>query len=95
MTFRILIDPRNMAYLTDIKIERAHCIRQRAGRYHEGPRRPAPIVAKFSFFKDRETIRKSGRLLKGTNYSIQEQFPEVIAQKRKPLYPNLRQARRD
>ena len=95
MTFRILIDPRNMAYLTDIKIERAHRIRQRAGRYHEGPRRPAPIVAKFSFFKDRETIRKSGRLLKGTNYSIQEQFPEVIAQKRKPLYPNLRQARRD
>ena len=76
-------------------MERAHRIRHRTERHHEGPRRPAQIVAKFSFFKDKETIRNSGRLLKGTNYSIQEQFPEEIEQKRKPLYLILRQARRD
>ena len=40
-------------------------------------------------------IRFSGRLLAGTNYSIQKQFPDEIERRRKPPYPILRQARRN
>ena len=34
-------------------------------------------------------------MLKGTNYGIQEQFPYEIEERRKPLYPLLRSARRN
>lgn len=79
--------------LNGIQFERVHRLKTR--RDSRVPHRPPPIVAKFSFFKDRETVRKSGRRLAGTNYSIQEQFPEEIERRRKPLYPLLRQARRE
>ena len=46
--------------------------------------RPKPIVLKFTFFK-RES--KAAKMLKGTNLSIQEQIPEEIEARRKPLYP--------
>lgn len=57
--------------------------------------KPRLIVAKFTFFKDRERVRKSAKVLKGTNFSIQEQFPEEIEKRRKPLYPLLKAARKD
>lgn len=79
--------------IDNVSIERAHRIRPKQTIRDRS--RPLPIVAKFSFFKEREKIRKSGRLLAGTNYSIQEQFPEEIEQRRKPLYPMLRQARKE
>lgn len=81
--------------INNVKIERAHRMKQRTDRNTQGPPAPRPIVAKFSFFKDREAIRKSGRLLANTNYSIREQFPEEIERRRKPLYPLLRQARKN
>lgn len=34
-------------------------------------------------------------MLKGTNFGIQEQFPDEIEKRRKPLYPILRTARRN
>ena len=34
-------------------------------------------------------------MLKGTNYGIQEQCPYEIEEKRKPLYPLLRSAKRN
>ncbi|KAH3737831.1 hypothetical protein DPMN_044426 [Dreissena polymorpha] len=36
------------------------------------------FVCKFANFKDREIIRKQGRLLKDTNFSIRKQFPPEI-----------------
>jgi len=80
--------------ISDVSIERAHRIRPKQHGARDRSR-PLPIVAKFSFFKEREKIRTSGRLLAGTNFSIQEQFPEEIEKRRKPLYPMLRQARKE
>ena len=42
------------------------------------PSRPRLSVAKFTYFKDRERVRKSAKRLKGTNYGIKEQFPEEV-----------------
>ena len=60
--------------ITDISFERVH----RVGRVYKRPSgqtvRPRSIVAKLSFFKDRETGRKSANRLKGTHYSIRDQF---------------------
>ncbi|KAK3106901.1 hypothetical protein FSP39_002444 [Pinctada imbricata] len=78
-----------MKICTDISFERIH----RVGRKHS-PRdgqRPRPIVAKFSFFKDREFVRRHAPwTLKGSNYWVQEQFPVEIEQRRKALYPIMK-----
>lgn len=84
----------NKMNITDISFERVHRLNRKASTTWQD-RRPRTIVAKFTYFKDRERIRKSGRLLKGTQFGIQEQFPNEIEGRRKPLYPLLRQARQD
>jgi hypothetical protein len=75
-----------------IPFERVH----RIGRYDEFRTRPRDIVAKFSFFKDREFIRKRApRKLRGSHIWINEQFPPEIEERRKKLYPVMRQARKE
>lgn len=84
----------NKLHIRNISFERVHRIRIKNPASQRGPN-IRPIVAKFTFFKDRERVRKSGKLLKGTNFGIQEQFPYEIEQRRKSLYPALRAARRN
>lgn len=73
----------------NVKIERAHRIGKSA------PGKTRPIVVKFSSHKDRESIRKNSKLLKGTNIGISEQFPREIQERRKQLIPVMKQAQRD
>ena len=74
----------------DIEIERAH----RLGRKREDGK-PRAIVAKFLRYQDKEYIRKSAHLLKGTKIGIAEQFPKEIADVRKALYPVYKKAKKD
>ena len=70
-----------------ISFERVH----RFGKQRHGPK---PIVAKFSFHKDREAVRRSGRDLKGSpQFSIREQYPHEIYQRRQKLQPKFKEAR--
>ena len=58
--------------------------------------RPRNIVAKFSYFKDREYIRINAvRKLHGTRIWVNEQFPPEIENNRKKLYPVMRQAKKN
>ena len=50
---------------------------------------------KFLRFQDKEFIRKSAHLLKGTDIGISEQFPKEIADARKALYPVFKKAKKD
>lgn len=76
----------------DIPFERVH----RMGKWSEFKEQPRNIIAKFSYFKDREFIRKNAaRKLKGSRIWVNEQFPPEIEEKRKLLYPVLRQAKKD
>lgn len=71
----------------NIKIERAHRLGPRSQK------KKRPVVVKFSSFKDRECIRKHSNQLRGTKYSIAEQFPREILDRRKALLPHLKNAK--
>ena len=75
------------AEMRNIGIERAH----RIGTPKRGKARP--IIAKFSFFKEKEYIRSQAKNLSGTNFGLAEDYPKEILQVRKELIPNLREAK--
>ena len=60
---------------------------QRVGKIDEGRNKSPPIVVKFSSFK-RESVREQARLLSGTKFKIQEQFPRKINDAIIPIIPN-------
>ncbi|MEW8545900.1 MAG: hypothetical protein AB2693_20450, partial [Candidatus Thiodiazotropha sp.] len=53
---------------------------------------PRPIVARFERYRDRELIRTASKDLniKQNGYSIREQFPPEMEDKRRQLYPVMR-----
>ena len=51
------------------------------------------IVAKFTYFKDRELVRKQWKNLDATRFSVFEQFPPEVVEKRKRLIPKMKAAR--
>ena len=71
-----------------IAFERVHRmdIRRRQGNRN--------IVAKFHEYKDREYVRKQAKVLKDTNFYVNEQFPKEIVDKRRRLVPKMKEARR-
>ena len=70
----------------NIKIDCAH----RVGHYEHSEKRP--IIVKFNLFGDKTDCKKRGHL---TNkpYSVGDQFPKVIQERRRKLIPYLVQAR--
>ena len=68
-------------------IERAH----RIGKFN-GSASSRPVVVKFASFRDRERIRMSATKLKNTRFSIREQFPREVVERRKVLYPVMKRA---
>lgn len=73
---------------TLIKFERVH----RLGPYIPDNKRA--VVAKFSFYKDRDTVWKKRSSLKGTNIWISEDYPVEIQSARKILFPIMRHAQK-
>ena len=67
-------------------------------RVHRSPGHPITgkvrtIVAKFTFFKDREMVRNLWKNLSGTRFQMFEQFPPEILEKRRRLVPQMKDAR--
>lgn len=60
-------------------IERAH----RIGRFQ--PSKNRPIIVRFCHYKDRELILSNAKKLKGTNYSVSEDFSPNTRKARKHL----------
>ena len=73
----------------DISIERAHRVGKRRS---DG--KPRPIIAKFSFFKDRSYVLSKALTLAGTNFGLSPDFPKEIVDIRKSLLPHFRVARK-
>ena len=72
-----------------IPIERVH----RLGKIRED-NKSRPIIAKFSFHKDKERILSSARTLAGTNYGILQDFPREIVEIRKGLLRVMKEAKK-
>ena len=82
-------------HLDDIEFERVHRIptRVREGKKNQHPR---PIVAKISFFKDKQQIKSHIKHLpRGKSFGVADNFPKEVDEIRKELYPVLKQAKRD
>ena len=62
---------RDKMNIKNIPFERVHRIRLKNPLNIKG-KTVRPIVAKFTFFKERERVRTSGRLLAGTNVGMHE-----------------------
>lgn len=67
-------------------------------RIHRSPSAPQAgkvrsIVAKFTFFRDREYVRRQWKSLNGTNFNVFEQFPPEVVRKRKALVPKMKEER--
>ena len=73
----------------DISIERAH----RVGKPRSDGK-PRPIIARFSFFKDKRYVLSKAPNLAGTNFGVSSDFPKEIVDIRKSLFPHLRAARK-
>ena len=66
-------------------INRVSIASELGGKQDDG--KPQPIVAKFLRYHNKEYIRKSAYLLKGTKIEIADQFLKEIADARKKRYP--------
>ena len=73
----------------EIPIAPAH----RLGKIRED-NKPRPIIAKFSFHKDKERILSSACTLAGTNYGISQDFPREIVEIRKDLVKVMKEAKK-
>ncbi|KAK3107304.1 hypothetical protein FSP39_011554 [Pinctada imbricata] len=56
--------------------------------------KPRPIVARFLYHKDLAFVKRNAYKLKGSNFGINEQFPAVIEDRRKMLYPVMKRIKR-
>lgn len=65
----------------------------RFGKRHENGRH-RPIVARFIYHKDLVMAKSSERFLKDTPYGINEQFPAEIEERRRRLYPIMKEEKR-
>jgi hypothetical protein len=67
----------------------------RLGKFNSQASYPRPIVAKFTYHKQKEYVRqKAPSALMNTDFFVREQFPVEIENRRKQLYPIAKQARK-
>ena len=71
-----------------IHFERVHRIASR-----KPSSKPRPIIAKFSFYQDKEFVRSFVRNLKGSAIGIANNFPKEIDEIHQKLYPVLKMAK--
>ena len=73
----------------EVRFERAH----RVGAKEKA--RARQIIAKLASFKDKFKIKGQKRMLYGSNYGVNGQYPVIIGEKRKRLLPIMKKARHD
>lgn len=73
----------------NITFHRVH----RLGKQQQDKTRP--IIAKFEHYQQKELIKSKGKLLKDTHFGMNDQYPREINERRKVLYPILKENRRN
>ena len=70
-----------------IRFDRVH----RLGRRKQNS--PRPIIAKLTYFKDKQKIFQKAGKLKGSRFSVSEDFVRSVRDSRQKLVPHLKAAR--
>jgi ribA/ribD-fused uncharacterized protein len=55
--------------------------------------KPQPIIVRFNWYQDRSKVWDARFNLKGSKISVSEDFPSIITQRRKSLFPIMMEAR--
>ena len=79
--------------MNEIKFERVHRLPTR-----RNPRRSKntrPVIAKFSFYQDKEFVWSKVKNLKGTKIGISNDYPKEIEEIHTELYPVLKQSKKN
>ena len=90
---------RLLQHLQDaLKVAKETADSIRFERVHRSPGYPVPgkvrtIVAKFTYFKDREFVRKQWKELRDTAFHMFKQYPPEVIAKRRKLVPRMKAAR--
>ena len=79
--------------IEEIRFEHVHRIPARKNTSHGQDVKPRPIIAKFSFFQDKEYVWSFVKNLKNTNIPIGNDYPREIDVIQKTLYPILKKAK--
>ena len=73
----------------EISFERVH----RIGKSNSNNSKPRPLIAKYTFHRDKEFVLSKAKNLRGTNFAVARDFPKEIVEKRKLLVPILKDAK--
>ena len=87
--YRLMENELAIQNARDIQFHRVH----KLGRFNRNKTRP--IVAKFAFYPDRERVRGAAKNLEGTDFSIGQQFPKEIQDRRRLLVPMMKKAKQE
>ena len=87
--YRLMENELEIESARTIQFHRVH----RMGRFNRNKTRP--IVAKFAFYPDRERVRGAAKKLEGTSYSIGQQFPKEVQDRRRVLVPMMKKAKNE
>ena len=74
----------------DISFERVH----RIGKSSPIESKPRPLIAKFTYPKDKEFVLSQAKNLRDTKFAVALDFPKEIMDKRKLLLPTLKDAKK-
>ena len=77
-----------------IRFERIHRMPTRFSK-QQSPDKPRPIMAKFSFYQDKEFVWSYVKNLKGTRIGICNDFPKEVDEIHAKLYPVLKRAKQN
>ncbi|KAF7642912.1 hypothetical protein LDENG_00248440 [Lucifuga dentata] len=69
-----------------------HCVHRLGSPKSKKPR---PIITKLEHYKHKDLIKSKARELKASNFGINDQFPKEINDRRKILYPIMKQHRQN
>ena len=79
-----------MKIFDQLQFHRVH----RLGKHERLDAAPRPIIAMFARYKQREYDRSVAPIiLTGKQFGVREQFPKVVEDRRKLLYPEMKRAR--
>ena len=69
----------------DLKLDRVH----RLGGFSPTKSKPPPMIARFSFYKERQQVLKESRKFKGSSVHVQEDFSPRVREIRRKLAPRV------
>ena len=77
----------------EIRFERVHRLPTR--RNQTNPDKPRPVIAKFSFYQDKQFVWSSVKNLKDSGIGLAHDYPKEIDDIHAKLYPVLKKAKRE